>query len=126
MEFRLFSENASLRNLHWRPRAPRVDCALSLPDGPFPLSQGALSTELFHEGDDERAGECVYPGDFADWKPRADVLLRGALHAPRGAGAGEIRARFAVGGWSKELRFRADRPAPAGFGPISPEAPWRS
>ena len=47
------------------------------------LGQGAMSGERFDEGDDEQAGAPVYPGDFADWKPRADVLLRGSCHPPR-------------------------------------------
>lgn len=82
---------------------------LRLPDGPFPLSQGSLSAETFREEDEQRAGECLYPGDFADFKLRADVLLRGACHAPRGRAVTECPVRFSVGAWSKTLRVVGHR-----------------
>ena len=66
--------------------------------------QPALSADLYADDDDERAGECLYPGDFADWKPRGEVMLRGACHAPGGRPAEEVVARLTVGSWSKALR----------------------
>lgn len=153
------------------------------------MTQGSLSGELYADDDEERAGECVYPGDFADFKPKAEVMLRGACHPPRGAPTTECLVTAEVGRWQKKLRvfgtrawsdskesavmsaplpfttmpidwahafggpgaadnplgkglvgaalpnietlgtpirFRADRPAPAGFGPINPSWAARS
>src|SRR5262249_51176851 len=73
------------------------------------LDQGAMSCELFAPGDDDRRGECLYPGDFADYKLRAEVMLRGAAHAPGGRPVTELPVRFAVGGWSKILRVVGPR-----------------
>jgi len=73
---------------------------LTLPEGPGLLAQGPLTAETYRDDDEERAGECLYPGDFADWKPRADVMLRGTCHTPRGeplvesAGAHELGLVF--------------------------------
>src|SRR5579859_7279231 len=57
---------------------------LALPEGPLLGAQGAMSADTYREDDAERAGECLYPGDFADWKPRAEVMLRGTCHTPFG------------------------------------------
>jgi uncharacterized protein YjbI with pentapeptide repeats len=72
-------------------------------------AQGPMRAETFHEDDEERAGECLYPGDFADFKPRADVMLRGTCHAPRGEAVTECPVRFSVGSWSKVLRVIGTR-----------------
>ncbi len=69
------------------------------------IAQGPLRAETFRNDDDERAGECLYPGDFADFKPRADLLLRGHCHAPGNRLTRECEARFSVGKWSKALRI---------------------
>jgi uncharacterized protein YjbI with pentapeptide repeats len=68
------------------------------------MEQGALTGDLFAEGDDERAGELVYAGDFADFKVCAEVLLRGACHAPNNKATTECQVGFSVGAWSKSLR----------------------
>ncbi|WP_437832266.1 pentapeptide repeat-containing protein [Sorangium sp. So ce1153] len=93
-----------------------------------PLAQGALTAETFAGGGGEREGEPTYPGDFADWKPAADLLLRGACHPPPGDAPSEHPVRFAVGTWSKSQRVpapRQGRPVPAPFGPLHPDAPER-
>lgn len=77
---------------------------LALPEGPGLVAQGPLSAERYRDEDEERAGECLYPGDFADWKARAEVMLRGTCHTPRGEPLGECPVRFEVGRWSKILR----------------------
>jgi uncharacterized protein YjbI with pentapeptide repeats len=77
---------------------------LSLPEGPALVAQGSLTAEGYREADEERAGECLYPGDFADWKPRAEVMLRGTCHTPFGRPLPECPVRFSVGSWSKLLR----------------------
>jgi uncharacterized protein YjbI with pentapeptide repeats len=73
------------------------------------VDRGALTAETFAEGDDERRGECHYPGDFADFKLNAEVLLRGTCFTPRGKPLAECGVRFAVGAWSKLLRVTGPR-----------------
>lgn len=98
-------------------RPPRPDMTFVV-KGTFALGAGvlapladqpALTADLYAEDDDERAGECLYPGDFADWKANAEVLLRGTCRAPGGRPAPEATVRFAVGGWSKILRVTGPR-----------------
>ncbi|HEY1692681.1 MAG TPA: DUF2169 domain-containing protein [Polyangiaceae bacterium] len=83
------------------------------------LEQGPLTAEVFAEGDEDRAGACVYPGDFADYKPRAEVFLVGSCHAPGGKPVAECSVRFAVGSWSKSLRVSGRREWTA-LGPSRP------
>ena len=73
------------------------------------LEQGFLSGELFADADRERAGECQYPGDFADFKLRGEVMLRGTCHPPSGRPALSCPVRFSVGRWKKELMVYGDR-----------------
>jgi uncharacterized protein YjbI with pentapeptide repeats len=68
------------------------------------LDQGPMSGEVFADEDEERAGEALYPDDFADFKLRADVLLKATCHPPGGRAATECPVRFSVGAWSKTLR----------------------
>jgi uncharacterized protein YjbI with pentapeptide repeats len=68
------------------------------------IEQGPLTADRFADGDDERAGECLYPSDFAEFKGGTDVMLRGSCHVPRGRAVTECTATFAVGAWSKSLR----------------------
>lgn len=75
------------------------------PKGPPLLAQGAMRADTYRDDDDERAGECLYPGDFADWKPRTDVMLRGTCHVPDGNAMETCPVRFSVGKWSKTLRI---------------------
>lgn len=82
---------------------------LTLPEGLSAVAQGPLTADTYREDDDERAGECLYPGDFADWKPRGEVMLRGTCHTPEGKPLTECPVRFAVGGFSKILRVTGRR-----------------
>lgn len=74
-----------------------------------PLPQGMLGGEQYLPGDHEGLGELLYPGDFADFKPRADVLFMGSAYAPRGEAVPHLGVRLAVGTWSKILRVVGDR-----------------
>ncbi|MEO5726597.1 MAG: DUF2169 domain-containing protein, partial [Byssovorax sp.] len=65
--------------------------------------QGALTAEVFHEDDEARLGECLYAGDFADFKLNAEVLLKGTCHVPGGRPVVECPVRATVGAWSKTL-----------------------
>lgn len=73
------------------------------------LAQGPMSGETFAEDDDDRALECLYPGDFADWKPRAEVLLRGTCYPAHRRSVRECVVRFRVGAFEKSLRVLGRR-----------------
>jgi uncharacterized protein YjbI with pentapeptide repeats len=88
-----------------------------------PLAQGFMTAEVFHEGDDARAGECIYPGDFADFKLHTDLLLRGTCHAPEGRPVTECPVRFSVGDWSKSLRVVGRRVWSDAYGGAAKSAP---
>ncbi len=69
------------------------------------LTQGSLTAEVFADDDPERAGACRYPGDFADFKANAEVIVQGACcYAPRGAAVLECSVAVEVGAWQKLLR----------------------
>jgi uncharacterized protein YjbI with pentapeptide repeats len=102
-----------------RPPAPEMTLVvrgsfLLVREGPVTavedvMEQGPLTAEVFAEGDDEKRGECLYGGDFADFKMRAEVLLRGTCHAPGKKPVTECPVLFRVGGWSKILRAVGER-----------------
>jgi uncharacterized protein YjbI with pentapeptide repeats len=101
------------------------------PDQPFvpvggpsdPLAQGFMTAEVFAEGDDDRTGACLYPGDFADFKLHTDVFLKGSCHAPEGRPVTECPVRFSVGDWSKSLRVVGRRVWSDGYGGAAKSAP---
>ncbi len=99
------------------------DGVARLPEGLAPLVQGALSADAFAEGDDERAGELVYPSDFADFKPRADVMLAGSFHPPTSRAIRECPVTFAVGNWNKRLRVVGSRSWSATMTGLTPSEP---
>ena len=75
------------------------------------IDQRFLSGETFAEAklpsgddDEERAGEVLFPSDFADYKLNAEVFFKGHCHAAGGVPLTECLVRFAVGAWSKTLR----------------------
>lgn len=84
------------------------------------LEQGPLTAEVFAEDDEDRVGGCLYPGDFADHKPHAEVFLVGSCHPASGKPVRECGVRFAVGSWSKTLLVVGDRRWGA-LGPSKPE-----
>jgi uncharacterized protein YjbI with pentapeptide repeats len=53
--------------------------------------------------DDDLQGECLHDADLAPFKPRTDLLLTAACHAPGGKPASVVRAAFSVGRWTKAL-----------------------
>ena len=68
-----------------------------------------LSAETYRENDDDHVGGAVLPSDFADYKTRAEVLVRGSCHAPRGEALTECGVSVQVGAWSKALRVTGRR-----------------
>lgn len=73
------------------------------------VDQRFLSGETFAEDDDERAGECLFASDFAEFKLNAEVLFRGACHTPGGKPMPECPVKLTVGAWSKTLRVVGPR-----------------
>jgi len=71
------------------------------------LGQGALSDESFDDEDAARMGASTYPGDFADFKLNAEVMLSGTCHLP--APKTEARVAFSVGKWEKTLKVMGVR-----------------
>lgn len=67
------------------------------------IEQGPLRAETVAPEDLERTGPLSYPGDFAEWKPTAEVMLRGTCHVPGGKPLTVCPVRFQVGEWSKTL-----------------------
>jgi uncharacterized protein YjbI with pentapeptide repeats len=88
-----------------------------------PMAQGFMTAEVFHEDDDARAGGCLYPGDFADFKLRTDVFFQGSCHAPEGRPVTECPVRFSVGEWSKSLRVVGRRVWSDAYGGAAKSAP---
>jgi uncharacterized protein YjbI with pentapeptide repeats len=92
-----------------------------------PVEAGPLLGDTFSESDEERAGELLHASDFADFKLKADVLLRGSCWPGNGATARERLVRFSVGGWSKSLAVFGRRVWTERIGdPISEPAPFTS
>jgi uncharacterized protein YjbI with pentapeptide repeats len=69
-----------------------------------PIEQGFLSGDRFADEDEERTGPLLHASDFADFKLKADVLLRGSCHPGKGRVARECTVSFQVGAWVKHLR----------------------
>ena len=82
-----------------KPREPGLDV----------LAQGPLMGDLFPEGDDDRSGAPTYASDFADLKPRGEVLFRGHCHPPGGRATDRCPVSLSVGPWQKALWVVGDR-----------------
>ena len=72
-------------------------------DQPFPTG------DEFFPDDAEKTGSPRYESDFAWHKPRADLLLVGACHAPNGRAVPSCPATFRVGNQSKTLAVFGNR-----------------
>ncbi|MFQ5757345.1 MAG: DUF2169 domain-containing protein [Acidiferrobacterales bacterium] len=59
--------------------------------------------------DDDQDRSLFYPSDFVPFKPRADLLLTGACHAPGGEPVTACRVRFQVGRHAQVLYVIGDR-----------------
>lgn len=78
-----------------------------LDDAAILVGQGSLRGDVHADDDPDRKGEVLYPGDFAEFKPKADVMLRGTCHAPKGATTCHVG--FGVGDFEKRLRVTGPR-----------------
>jgi uncharacterized protein YjbI with pentapeptide repeats len=99
-----------------------------VPGGPARLRG---ETETFtgdvHAGDDLRRS-LLYPTDFASWKPRADVTLKGRAHAPGGSSpAAQVRFRFGRkgSGFDRRIAVFGDRGWPEAVVKLGPSEPRR-
>ena len=77
--------------------------AALLPDDEKALPSGDLFT------DEDPARGLEQAGDFAPYKPRADLILSGSCHTPGAAPAETCTVAFAVGTWRKSLSVFGDR-----------------
>lgn len=85
--------------------------------GTFDLRPGAtavpstrpidVSGDLFAE--DDPALELLYPGDYAPFKPKGEVLVSATCHAPGGRPVQVLRAGFQVGKLAKSIAVVGDR-----------------
>lgn len=85
--------------------------------------QDPLSGEL--PWDESPGVSLRFPGDFAPFKPRADVLLVGHAyaHGPGGAPVDSLVARVRVGDLTKAIRVTGDRRWTPSGGRLVPSAP---
>jgi uncharacterized protein YjbI with pentapeptide repeats len=68
-----------------------------------------LAGDEFYPDDDEMEGSTRYEADFAYFKPRADLLLVGKCHAPRGRPIPACQVTFRVGESARSLAVFGDR-----------------
>jgi uncharacterized protein YjbI with pentapeptide repeats len=106
--------------LPWQLRPPREaravvvkgTCAL-VPGGPAKLRADTdLPSGDVHLGDDLQHTSLLYPSDFAVFKPRADVTLKGHAFAPKGSAlVMEVRFQFgrAGRGFDRRIAVFGDR-----------------
>ena len=66
------------------------------------LEAGFMTADVVAEDDLDRVKAISYPSDFADWKPNAEVMLRGTAY-PAGGPDTFSAVGFKVGEWSKQL-----------------------
>src|SRR3954453_18411061 len=59
--------------------------------------------------DDDPAAGPIYPGDFALFKPGAEILLTGSAQSREGRPVTRMPVALRVGQWSKELEVFGDR-----------------
>ena len=66
------------------------------------IEAGFMNSDVVADSDLDRVGSLSYPSDFADFKPRAEVMLRGTAYPPTGTDTA-VAVEFRVGAWSKQL-----------------------
>lgn len=79
----------------------------ALDDAELVLGQGVLTADTFRDDDDSRTGYVVYPGDFAEYKLNAEVMLKGTCY-PRKPTT-QATVKLEVGKWSKSLTVTGHR-----------------
>ncbi len=79
----------------------------ALDEAELVLGQGVLTADTYLDEDDERAGYVVYPGDFAECKLNAEVMLKGTCHPHQPTK--QTMVKLEVGEWSKSLLVTGHR-----------------
>ncbi len=92
------------------------------PDDEQPY-RASLAGELFRPGDDDREGAAIYPGDFVDFKPRGEIMVKATCHVPGGRAATECPVRIRIGDLSKALRVLGPRRIARDLGGAKVSAP---
>lgn len=82
-------------------RSERADAMVE--EAEYLLAQGHLDADKFAEDDEERSGALVYASDFAEFKVKAEVLVRANCYPPYGRPVAECKVKASLGDWSKEL-----------------------
>ncbi len=80
-----------------------------LEEAAYMLGQGVLDYDTFEADDADHSGQLLYANDFEEFKPKADVMLRGFCHPPRGSSVTECTVGFGVGDFYKELKVYGPR-----------------
>jgi uncharacterized protein YjbI with pentapeptide repeats len=91
-----------------KTREQSEEAAAELEAARLTLGQGSLTGDVFEESDEEQTGAVEYPSDFAEHKPKADLLLRAVCHPPRKTDT-ECEVVFRVGDWKKSLKVIGHR-----------------
>lgn len=91
------------------------------------IEQGYLSGDMFRPEDTERTGDLLHASDFADFKLKTDLLLKGTCWPGGGRVAHDCTVKFRVAEWSKSVRVFGRRVWTERSGdPISTPAPFVS
>lgn len=79
--------------------------------------------DVYYPDDEEMTGASWYESDFAYFKPRADILLVGKCHAPKGQSCVATQVTFQAGSMAKTLKIFGDRRWKWGLIDASPTDP---
>ncbi|MBW2524034.1 MAG: DUF2169 domain-containing protein [Deltaproteobacteria bacterium] len=86
-----------------------ADALEALEEGEYLLGQGPLTADVYADDDADRAGPVEYPSDFAEFKIKTDVMLKGTCHPPSGSATSTL-VTFGVGErFEKSLRISGPR-----------------
>src|SRR5690606_16854123 len=72
------------------------------------LGQLPLRGDVYADDDTYREGALLYPSDLAEFKPRAELIVKGSCHPPGGK-ATVCKVAVEIGSLRKELAVFGDR-----------------
>ncbi len=91
-----------------KTRKDSEEAADLLDEASLSIGQGSATGEMMREDDEGRVGAPVYPGDFADYKTNAEVMMRGSCHPPSAEDT-ECEVGIQIGDWEKKLKVIGHR-----------------
>lgn len=113
----------AISTLAWEPAPGRRSLCVAV-KASFSLAPGAVATLAPMQEPLGAEGEMATAvGELAPFKPRADVLILGHAHAPRGVPAEQLLARARVGAVRKALSITGDRTWVPSFDGLRPSPP---